>query len=156
MAIRNYRRGSRRERRIRKDCHSSNRKESTIVNSPTFVFQIENFLLAGGNCSEDHACMKRYAKMLVHDFDSIKSKAYHIKGKVVAFSFEMVPADMKWLATFSWELGNASYYFPRFVNVSNYNKHTVNGSLGPEPEIQGNPGYIRWGSRLFRWYERQR
>ena len=101
--------------------------------------QNENFLLAGGNCSEDHACMKRYAKKLVRDFHSIESKAYHIKGKVVAFSFEMVPADMKWLASFSGELSNASYYFSSFANVNNDNKRTVNGSLGPEPENTWQP-----------------
>ena len=101
--------------------------------------QNENFLLAGGNCSEDHASMKRYAKKLVRDFHSIESKTYHIKEKVVAFSFEMVPADMKWLASFSGELSNASYYFSSFANVNNDNKRTVNGSLGPEPENTWQP-----------------
>ena len=51
----------------------------------------------------------------------------------------MVPADMKWLASFSGELSNASYYFSSFANVNNDNKRTVNGSLGPEPENTWQP-----------------
>lgn len=47
----------------------------------------------------------------------------------------MVPADMKWLASFS----NASYYFSSFANVNNDNKCIVNGSLGPEPENTWQP-----------------
>ena len=59
----------------------------------------ENFLLAGANCSESHLCMERYAKKLVHDMDIIANKDYQINGLNVKFSFELLPSDMKWLAS---------------------------------------------------------
>lgn len=59
----------------------------------------ENFLLGGTNCSESHLCMERYAKKLVHDMDIITNKDYQINGLNVKFSFELLPSDMKWLAS---------------------------------------------------------
>ena len=101
--------------------------------------QNENFLLAGGNCAEDHDCMKRYARKLLADIHAIESQQYVINEHVVTFSFEMVPADMKWLASFSGELSNAFYFFSSFANVNSDNKRTLNGSLGPEPENTWQP-----------------
>ena len=90
----------------------------------------ENFLLAGANCSESHLCMERYAKKLVHDMDIIANKDYQINGLNVKFSFELLPSDMKWLASMGGELSNAAYYFSSFGNVCEETKATVNGSLG--------------------------
>ncbi|CAH3162405.1 unnamed protein product [Porites lobata] len=59
----------------------------------------ENFLLAGANCSESHLCMQRYAKKLVHDMNIIANNDYQINGLNVKFSFELLPSDMKWLAS---------------------------------------------------------
>ena len=48
----------------------------------------------------------------------------------MTFSFELLPADMKWLATFSGEITNSAFYFSSFANVSHNDKHIVNGTLG--------------------------
>ena len=66
-------------------------------------------------------------------------KQMYVKQCRVTFSFELVPADMKWLASVSGELSNAAYYFSSFANVSNDNKHTVNGSFGPQPDTTWQP-----------------
>ena len=88
--------------------------------------------MAGSNCAEDHDCIKHYAKKLLADIHAIESQQYVINEHVVTFSFEMVPADMRWLASFSGELSNAFYFFSSFANVNSDNKRTINGSLGPE------------------------
>ena len=44
---------------------------------------------------------------------------------------ELIPSDMKWAATFSGELSNATRFFSPFGNVSESDKCTVNGCLGP-------------------------
>lgn len=49
----------------------------------------------------------------------------------VRFTVELIPSDMKWAATFSGELSNAAHFFSPFGNVSESNKCTVNGCLGP-------------------------
>ncbi len=72
--------------------------------------QNENFLIAGANCAEDHICMKRYASKIASEIQVIESREYSVKGCTVTFSFELVPADMKWLASFSGELTNSAYY----------------------------------------------
>ena len=46
---------------------------------------------------------------------------------------------MKWLASFSGELSNAAYYFSSFANVNNDNKHTVNGTFGPQSDTTWQP-----------------
>ena len=48
-----------------------------------------------------------------------------------SFTVELIPSDMKWAATFSGELSNAAHFFSPFSNVSESNKCTVNGCLGP-------------------------
>lgn len=47
------------------------------------------------------------------------------------FTVELIPSDMKWAATFHGELSNAAHFFSPFGNVSESNKCTVNGCLGP-------------------------
>lgn len=101
--------------------------------------QNENFLLAGANCAEDHICMKRYCRKLLSDIHIIESKEYFVNEHKVTFSFEMVPSDMKWLASFSGELSNASFYFSSFANVNRDNKRTINGTLGILPENSWQP-----------------
>ena len=85
----------------------------------------ENFLLTGANCSESHLCMQRYAKKLVHDMNIIANKDYQINGLNVKFSFELLPSDMKWLASMGGELSNAAYYFSSFGNVCEETKATI-------------------------------
>ena len=101
--------------------------------------QNENFLITGGNCVEDHICMKRYERKIASDMQVIVCKEYLVKQFKVIFSFQLVPADMKWLPSFSGELSNAGYYFSSFANFNDDNKHTVNGTLGPGSEATWQP-----------------
>ena len=88
-------------------------------------------MLAGANCVEDHICMKRYAQKIASDIQVIEAKEYLVSGHKVTCSFEMIPSDMKWLASFSREISNSAYYFSSFGNVNTDNKHIINGMLGP-------------------------
>ena len=49
---------------------------------------------------------------------------------VITLKFELVPSDMKWLATFSGELSNAAMYPSSLANVKKDNLSNVHGSLG--------------------------
>ena len=94
----------------------------------------ENFLIAGANCSESHVAMFRYARKLVSDIAYVEKQNFSLLNSdcVLKFTFELVPADMKWAATFSGELSNAAFYFSPFGNVNDANKSTVGGSLGKD------------------------
>ena len=83
--------------------------------------------------------MKHYASKIAAEIQVIESKEYFVKESKVTFFLELVPADMKWLASISSELSNAAYYFSTFANVNNDNKHTVNGSFGPQPDCTWQP-----------------
>ncbi len=74
---------------------------SFINSGDRITSQNENFLIAGANCVEDHICMKRYAQKIANDIQVIEAKEYLVSGHKVTFSFEMIPSDMKWLASFS-------------------------------------------------------
>lgn len=84
----------------------------SFINSVTHITsEKENFLLAGANCSENHIVMKRFAKKLVYEFQSIKGKTFHVRNFSVKFSLELFPSDMKFLAWYSGELSNAAFFF---------------------------------------------
>ena len=95
----------------------------------------ENFLLCGANCSESHPYMFKFAQKLVLDVHVayIEKQMYVLPdSKTKArFTVELIPSDMKWAATFSGELSNAAHFFSPFGNVTESNKCTVNGCLGP-------------------------
>ena len=93
----------------------------------------ENFLLCGANCSESHLSMFKFAEKLISDVAYIEKQIYVLPdSKTKArFTVELIPCDMKWAATFSGELSNAARFFSPFGNVSESNKCTVNGCLGP-------------------------
>ena len=93
----------------------------------------ENFLLCGANCSESHPSMFKFAQKLVLDVAYIEKQIYVLPGSKTKarFTVELIPSDMKWAATFSAELSNAAHFFSPFGNVSESNKCTVNGCLGP-------------------------
>ena len=99
----------------------------------------ENFLLAGANCSENHIVMQRFARTLVHKFQSIEKQTFLVRNYTVKFSLKLFPSDMKFLASYSGELSNAAYYFSSFSDVNDGNKHITNGSLGPKPENTWHP-----------------
>ena len=93
----------------------------------------ENFLLCGANCSESHPSMFKFAQKLVFDVAYIEKQFYVLPGSKTKarFTVELFPSDMKWAATFSRELSNAAHFFSPFGNVSESDKCTVNGCLGP-------------------------
>ena len=74
-----------------------------------------------------------YKDRAVKNSEFIETKIYKINGFQVRFSCELIPSDMKWLATYSRELNNAAYYFSSFANVNQDNMRKVNGSGGHEP-----------------------
>ena len=94
----------------------------------------DNFLILGANCKEDHPAMIRYATQIRGEIALIESKIYQIQGYDIPinFKFELVPSDMKWLATFSGELSNSATYPSSFANVKQDDFKNVNGSLGRE------------------------
>ena len=83
--------------------------------------------------------MKRYAQEIVNNIQVIEAKEYLIGGYKVTFSFEIIPSDMKWLASFRGEISYLAYYCTSFGNVNTDNKHVVNGSLGPGPDTTWQP-----------------
>lgn len=101
----------------------------------------ENFLIAGANCSESHVAMIRYARKLVSDIAYVEKQNYSLPNSdcVLKFTFELVPADMKWGAAFSGELSNAAFYFSSFGNVNDDDKSTVGGSLGKDTNCTWKP-----------------
>ena len=91
----------------------------------------DNHLLLGANCEEDHVLMKSYSSHLASEMREIEGKTLVTpQGKQVIFRFELIPADMKWMASHSGELNNSATYFSSFANVNSTNKHTVGGTIG--------------------------
>ena len=112
----------------------------SFVNSEERITsQSENLLLAGANCVEYQICMKRCAQKIASDIQVIEAKEYLGSGYKVIFSSEMIPTDMKWLASISGEISNLVYYFFSFGNVNTDNKHIINGTLGPDSNTTWKP-----------------
>ena len=83
--------------------------------------------------------MKRYARKVICDVALIEKKMYDVNGYNIKFTCELIPSDMKWLASFSGELNNASYYFSSFGNVNTDNMSVINGSLGAGSDCTWKP-----------------
>ena len=91
----------------------------------------DNFLIFGANCGEEHEAAKRYCSRLMDNIVNIEANSFSITGRNnVKFQFSLVPADMKWLATYAGETNNAFHHFSTFANVNADNKATLNGFLG--------------------------
>ena len=75
--------------------------------------------------------MKSYSSHLASEMREIEGKTLATpQGKQVIFRFELIPADMKWMASHSGELNNSATYFSSFANVNSTNKHTIGGTIG--------------------------
>ena len=91
----------------------------------------DNHLLLGANCVEDHPLMKAYTELLTREMEELEKKTCTTpRGHPVKFKFKLIPADMKWVSTFSGELNNAATYFSPFANINQTNKATIGGSTG--------------------------
>ena len=53
-----------------------------------------------------------------------------LNGCTVEFKFELIPGDMKWIASVSGELSNSAHYFSSFANVNKHDNVTIGGSIG--------------------------
>ena len=98
-----------------------------------------NFLICGANCKEDHPSMIEYAKHLRSEVMSIESKTFNVRDQEVKFEIKLIPADMKWLSTFSGELNNAATYLCPFGNVKKDELKIRGQSLGDGPEHKWQP-----------------
>lgn len=75
--------------------------------------------------------MKSYSSHLASEMREIEGKTLATpQGKQVIFRFELIPADMKWMASHSGELNNSATYFSSLANVNSTNKHTIGGTIG--------------------------
>ena len=63
--------------------------------------------------------MISYAETIRQEISEIEKKSFEVDGERVTFESELVPSDMKWLATMSGKLNNAAHYFSSFGNVRN-------------------------------------
>lgn len=77
---------------------------------------IDNFLLFGASCKEDHPVVKQFTQQLASKIEKIEKKTYRVSDKQV--TFELIPSDIKFLAFLNGELNNAATYFSSFANVS--------------------------------------
>ena len=78
----------------------------------------ENHLIFGANCPEEHPSVIEYGRQLKRDIERIEKTSFVIQNQRVTFTFELLPADMKWLAFISEELPNSAKYFSSFADVS--------------------------------------
>ena len=98
------------------------------------------------------AGMFKFAQKLVLDVVDIEKHIYVLpdSNTKAMFTLELIPFDMKWAASFSGELSNAAHFFSPFRNVSESNKCTVNGCLGPAEtylETMAVSGSVRGGCK---------
>lgn len=101
----------------------------------------DNFLILGANCKKDHPAMIKYATQIRGEITVIESKTYQLQGHDIPinFKFELVPSDMKWLATFSGELSNSATYPSSFANVKQDDVKNVNGTFGEDSTCTWKP-----------------
>ena len=68
----------------------------------------ENHLIFGANCPEEHPSVIEYGRQLKRDIERIEKTSFVIQNQRVTFTFELLPADMKWLAFISGKLPNSA------------------------------------------------
>ena len=88
--------------------------------------------------------MLQYAKHLKSEVMRIESQTFSIRDYEVKFEVKLIPADMKWLSTFSGELNNAATYQCPFANVRMDELKERGHSLGVGSEHKWQP----WSYKL--------
>ena len=110
----------------------------------------DNHLIFGAYCGEGHPAAVRYCRKLVADIAHIESNTFSIAGHDnIKFVFNLIPADMKWLATYARETNNAFYYFSTFADVHESNKATLNASLGDDPICTWHHGSMKTEQKML-------
>ena len=79
--------------------------------------------------------LKRYTKLLSEEMKKIEGNPLTTpNGVIVKFKFQLIPGDMKWVASMSGQLSNCAHYFLSFANVNQHDKDTIGGSIGNSAE----------------------
>jgi hypothetical protein len=103
----------------------------------------ENFLLFGGNCSENCIPVKRFLQKLLVDIRRIEANTHTVscKSKIVNVKFFIseLPNDMKMFAFLGGELSNSAKYFSTFGDVSLDTARKPTGAYGPQPSHTWKP-----------------
>ena len=98
------------------------------------VSSSENFLLFGGNVSEDSTIVSRFVQYFVKEMSFLESEVFEIITKNGTFKVEFklteIPNDMKMLAFLGGELSNSAKYFSTFANVTQENSNDINKTFG--------------------------
>lgn len=110
----------------------------------------DNFLICGGNCTEDHPSMIEYGKLLRSQISILEKQVFTVKGHQVKFTFKLLPSDMKWLSKLSAELSNAATYPNPFVNVTLDDRKKEGITWGLVQKISGNHSLMISECRLLK------
>ena len=89
-----------------------------------------NFLVAAGNCEEDHPQFLNVTQAVYSEMEAIEGKQYVIEGQTVVFKLALVPGDQKWISKVSGELNNAATYPSPYANVAQKDLGNLNGTYG--------------------------
>jgi len=93
----------------------------------------DNFLLFGGNCSENCDVMTRFIRNLMQEISEVETQTFSVNcngsSVEVKFCFSELPNDMKMLCYLAGELSNSARYFSTFGNVSG-DCNSLSGSFG--------------------------
>ena len=96
----------------------------------------ENFLLFGGNCSENCIPVRCFLQKLLVDLRKIESTTYQINKKDelidVKFVISELPNDMKMLSFLGGELSNSPTYFSSFADVILESARDLTGTFGQQ------------------------
>ena len=84
--------------------------------------------------------LKRYTELLSEEMEKIEGKPLTTPNSLtVKFKFQLIPGDMKWIASMSGELSNSAHYFSSFANVNKEDKGTIGGSIGNSDKDKWHP-----------------
>ena len=72
--------------------------ESLLVTT-TFLLSVQTAM--------KHPAAVKFAKKLLAEITYIEGKSFFVSGNDVSFNFSLVPADLKWIASFLSELNTA-------------------------------------------------
>jgi hypothetical protein len=90
----------------------------SLTNVTTLLASCDhNYMLLGANAKEDDENLLKIYRQLFDQMAQIESKRYEVQGTSVSFTCDLLPNDLKMLATFAGELNNASTFPSSFSAV---------------------------------------
>lgn len=90
----------------------------------------DNFVICGGNCSEDHPSMIDYGKLLRSQISILENSVFTVRGQQAKCNFKLFLSDMKWVSKFFGELSNAATHQYTFANVTKHELKEIGHTLG--------------------------